>query len=84
VDPLEILAENVRRERDKRGLTQERLAQLSSLHMTDIGRIERAERDPGVRTLSRIAAGLGIAPSELLTGIGPPEPSTLDDPARDP
>jgi transcriptional regulator with XRE-family HTH domain len=69
VEPLEVVAANIRRLRQERGLSQERLAQLADLHMTDIGRIERATRDPGVRTLTRLARGLDVEPAELLDGI---------------
>jgi transcriptional regulator with XRE-family HTH domain len=69
VDALEVFASNMRRERKARGMSQERLAELAGLHMTDVGRIERAERDPGVRTVAKIAAGLDIDPSELFAGI---------------
>jgi transcriptional regulator with XRE-family HTH domain len=70
VDPLETFAANVRRLRLERGLTQERLAELSDLHMTDVGRIERAKRDPGLRTVAKLAAGLDVSPSELLADLG--------------
>jgi len=48
VDALEAFAANLRRVRETAGLTQERLAELADLHMTDVGRIERGERDPAV------------------------------------
>jgi transcriptional regulator with XRE-family HTH domain len=70
VDALDVFRRNLRRERKARGLSQERLAELAELHMTDIGRIERGERDPGVRTVAKVAAGLGIAPSQLFDGVG--------------
>jgi len=41
----------------------------SPSHMTDVGRIERAERDPGVRTVAKLARGLGIEPADLLKGV---------------
>ena len=47
-----------------------RLAELADLHMTDVGRIERAERDPGVRTVAKLAAGLGVPVGLLLEGLG--------------
>jgi len=65
VDALEEFASNLRRLREERGLTQERLAELSDLHLTDVGRIERAVRDPGVRTVAKIAGGLGVPVAEL-------------------
>ncbi len=69
MDALEVVAANIREARRVSGLSQERLAELSELHMTDVGRIERGERDPGVRTLAKLAKGLGISPSDLLEGI---------------
>jgi len=69
VDALQVVAANIREARRSKGLSQERLAELSELHMTDVGRIERAERDPGVRTLAKIARGLGVAPCDLFQGV---------------
>ncbi len=69
MDALQIVAGNIRRKREARGLSQERLAELSDLHMTDVGRVERGERDPGVRTLAKIARGLGVAPGDLFEGV---------------
>ncbi|MGI8715201.1 MAG: helix-turn-helix domain-containing protein [Solirubrobacteraceae bacterium] len=69
MDALEVVAANIREARRISGLSQERLAELSELHMTDVGRIERGERDPGVRTLAKLAKGLGIPPGDLFEGI---------------
>lgn len=69
MDPLAVFASNLRRLRLERELTQERLAQLSDLHMTDVGRIERGERDPGVRTITRLAGGLGVEVAALFEGV---------------
>lgn len=69
MDALEVVAANIREARRVSGLSQERLAELSELHMTDVGRIERGERDPGVRTLAKLAQGLGISPGDLFDGI---------------
>jgi transcriptional regulator with XRE-family HTH domain len=71
VDALAIFAHNLRSAREERGLTQERLAELADLHMTDVGRIERGERDPGIRTAAKLARGLGVSLAELLDGIQP-------------
>ena len=64
MDAVEAFARNLRQAREAAGLTQERLAELADVHMTDVGRIERAERDPGVRTVTRLAKGLGVKPGE--------------------
>ncbi|HSZ05727.1 MAG TPA: helix-turn-helix transcriptional regulator [Solirubrobacteraceae bacterium] len=69
MEPLEVFAANVRRLRKERGLTQERLAELSNLHMTDIARIETQGRDPGVKVIVKIACGLGCPASELFEGV---------------
>jgi transcriptional regulator with XRE-family HTH domain len=69
VEPLAAFAANLRRLRTERGLTQERLAELADLHMTDIARIETQRRDPGVKVVAKIAQGLGVPASELMDGI---------------
>ncbi len=70
MDALEVFARNLRSARLERGLTQERLAGLADLHMTDVARIERRERDPGIRTAAKLAAGLGVPLADLLRGVG--------------
>jgi transcriptional regulator with XRE-family HTH domain len=69
MEPLDIFAANVRRLRKERGLTQERLAELADLHMTDIARIETQGRDPGVKTIAKIAKGLNVPAGCLFDGI---------------
>jgi transcriptional regulator with XRE-family HTH domain len=69
VEPLDAFAANVRRIRHERGLTQERLAELADLHLTDIARIETRRRDPGIKVVAKIAHGLGVPASELLKGV---------------
>ena len=68
-DALEAFAANLRQAREPAGLTQERLAELADLHMTGVGRIERGERDPGARTVARLAKSLGLEPGELFEGV---------------
>jgi transcriptional regulator with XRE-family HTH domain len=68
-DPLPKFAANVRRLRAEKGLTQDALAQGASMDPAEIRRIESGRRDPGVRVLTRVAAGLEVKPAELLDGI---------------
>jgi transcriptional regulator with XRE-family HTH domain len=56
----------VRELREARNLSQERLGQLAELHRNYIGGVERGELNPTLRTIKRIAGGLGVAGSELL------------------
>jgi transcriptional regulator with XRE-family HTH domain len=68
-DPLAKLSANVRAIRAERGLTQEQVADAGGLALSDVGRIERGQRDPGVRVLARLARGLGVRVAELVDGI---------------
>ncbi len=69
-DPLDTFAVNLRRLRRQRGLSQEGLAQSADLNMTHVAKIERSEREPGVRTVAKLAKGLGVPAGELFAGIG--------------
>jgi transcriptional regulator with XRE-family HTH domain len=69
VDPVEQFAANVRRLRKDRGLTQEKLAHASGLHLTDVARIETQGREPGVRVIAKLAVGLDVDPGDLFVGV---------------
>jgi XRE family transcriptional regulator, regulator of sulfur utilization len=68
-DPLPKFGSNLRKARLQQDLSQERLAHLCGLNMTHVARIERGEREPGVRTVSKLARGLDISASILFDGI---------------
>jgi transcriptional regulator with XRE-family HTH domain len=68
-DPLDVFAANLKRIRLQRGLSQERLAHTADLNMTHVAKIERSEREPGVRTVSKLTKALGISTAELFEGI---------------
>ena len=57
---------NVRKFREIRGLSQERLAQLSGLHRTYIGAVERGERNITLLNAQRIAFALHLTLAELV------------------
>ncbi len=74
-DPLTTFAANLRRIRTERGLSQERLAHAADLNMTHVAKIERTEREPGVRTISKLAVALNVSAADLFDGIdGRPRP----------
>jgi len=50
---------NIRKIREDKGLSQEKLAALADLHRTYIGQIERGEKNIGLRNLEKIAKALG-------------------------
>lgn len=75
--------------RRRAGLTQETLAEAAEVDVSYISQLERGVKSPTLRTLFRIAAGLGLAPSALLKGIErelakPPTPSAPAKKARVP
>ena len=69
-DALDTFAENLRRLREERGLSQERLAHIADLNTTHVAKIERTEREPGVRTVAKLADALGVPAADLFAGIG--------------
>jgi transcriptional regulator with XRE-family HTH domain len=62
------LGQNVRRERFRKGYSQERLAELCSLHRSVITNIEKGQRLPHLVTLLKIISALEITAEELLRG----------------
>jgi XRE family aerobic/anaerobic benzoate catabolism transcriptional regulator len=61
--------ERIRKLRRAKGWRQIDLAQHSKVHEVHISDLERGLREPGLRTLSKIAVALGISLSELLKGL---------------
>jgi transcriptional regulator with XRE-family HTH domain len=59
-DILTRFGENVRRERLKRNLSQEKLAELAGVHRTYIGMVERAEKNITLRNMNKIASALDV------------------------
>jgi transcriptional regulator with XRE-family HTH domain len=68
-DPLDIFAANLLRLRQERGWSQERVAHESDLNPSHVAKIERTEREPGVRAVAKLCKGFGISASELFEGI---------------
>lgn len=63
----EILAENVREYRNTNNLSQEQLAEISGLHRTYIGSVERKERNVTLSTLIFLSKALNVSVPDLLT-----------------
>ncbi len=69
-DPLlTALGKNVRGAREKKEMTQEKLAEIAELDPTYISGIERGLRNPGIKNVAKIAKALGITVSELCKGV---------------
>jgi len=66
-DPLDAFAANLKRVRKQRGLSQEALAHICGLNTTHVAKIERSEREPGVRTVVKLINGLQSSAAELFS-----------------
>ncbi len=62
----EIFGDNLRKERQKRGISQQELANIADLHRTYIGMVERGERNITLINAHKIAVSLNIALIDLL------------------
>ena len=63
---LEEFGKRLRELRLQKGYSQEKLAEIASLHRNYIGMIERGERNVTLLNIKKIARALGIEVSELL------------------
>ena len=59
----------VRALRERRGLTQEQLAERAGLSLTYIGYVERGDNVPTLITILQIARGLEVRAAELLRDV---------------
>ena len=64
-----ILGKEIRVQRKRAGLTQEKLAEKAELHPNYLGRVERGEETASVVSLRRIAKAVGVSLSELVRGL---------------
>ena len=65
MDRIAAFGLRIRAIRERRGHSQERLAELAGLHRTYIGGIERGERNVSLANIWRIADALEVSPSVL-------------------
>ena len=63
------IAERIRQERKKLGLTQEELAAKVGVHRTYIGMIERAEKNLSILSLEKIAKALKVPIGDLMKHV---------------
>ena len=65
----ERLAHNLPSQRERAGLSQEKLGELCGLDRTEISLLERGKRFPRLDTLVRVSRALQLKPADLLDGI---------------
>ena len=69
-DIAKTLGQRIRNYRTAKGLSQEKLADLSGCHPTYIGQIERGEKNATVESIEKISAALSVSLSTLFEKIG--------------
>ena len=52
------------------GMSQDKLARRTGIDATAIGRFERGAREPRLRSILRLAEGLGVKPGRLVDDLG--------------
>lgn len=64
-----VVGERIRARRKRLGLSQEDVADLAEMHVTNIGKIERGQSNPSLTTLVRVAGVLDCDPGSFLAGL---------------
>ena len=64
-----LFGENLARQREAAGLSQEEVGVRAEVHRTEVSQLERGLRCPRIDTLVKLAGTLGVEPSALLDGI---------------
>jgi transcriptional regulator with XRE-family HTH domain len=75
----EILSSNIKKERKKLGLTQEKLAEIAGLSSQTINDIEGCRMWVSDKTMSKLARVLHIEAYQLLVSPSPNEAPTMGD-----
>jgi transcriptional regulator with XRE-family HTH domain len=64
---LSIIAKNIKKYREKKGISQDKLSKLAGITLHTITKIESgATPDPRIETVKKIADALGISIDDLL------------------
>jgi ribosome-binding protein aMBF1 (putative translation factor) len=58
----------LREVRQRKGVSQEKLAELAGLHRTYVSSVERGERNISLLNISKLAEALGVPPAKLMPG----------------
>jgi transcriptional regulator with XRE-family HTH domain len=66
---LSKFGRNVAQARESQKFSQDRLAEKADLDRTYVSGIERGVRNPGIKTVIRIAKALGVSVADLCKGV---------------
>ena len=67
-----LLGDRLRARRTTLGLSQDDVAHLSGVDLTNYGKLERGIGNPTLHTLLRLAITLGVDPTALVGGLADP------------
>ena len=76
-DLAPVVGGNLRRLRTRRGLSLERLAQISGVSRAMLGQIELGQSAPTINVLWKISSALGVPFSALITARGAVGPHVM-------
>ncbi len=65
-----IIGQRVRNYRTEKGLSQEKLAEMSGCHPTYIGQVERGEKNATLESIEKITSAMGVPLSKLFEKMG--------------
>ncbi|MBE5861922.1 MAG: helix-turn-helix transcriptional regulator [Lachnospiraceae bacterium] len=68
-DLVKAIGQRIRNYRTQKGLSQEKLAELSGCHPTYIGQVERGEKNATLESLEKICLGLDLPLEKLFEKI---------------
>jgi transcriptional regulator with XRE-family HTH domain len=64
--PIKRMAQRIQELRQRRGLTQEQLADKAGISRGYLARLETSRHDPSLSTLEKLAKALGVKVGRLL------------------
>lgn len=65
----ELFGTTVRRIREQRGLSQDRVCEAAGLSQRYLSALERGENSPTLTVILQLCNALGVSPSELLDDV---------------
>ena len=65
----QVLGSRLRERRESLDLSQEDVAHMSAMHVSNYGKIERGLSNPSLHTLLRVASVLEVDPGILIAGL---------------
>jgi transcriptional regulator with XRE-family HTH domain len=73
MDMRRLVGQNVRKIRQKRGLTQEKFAEISGFSQQYLSSLENGRRNPTVVTVYELATALGVSHMDLVRPLRKPK-----------